>query len=121
MIDWLTTPARSAPGITAGKNLDILLRVLRFRWYGIILKSIHYQNSSGNYLGALDWVSRCVENLLESAQSAKITSVQATSAAKISGEYDAILTDPPYYDAIPYSDLMDFFYVWLRRSIPRIV
>ena len=30
-----------------------------------------------------------------------------------------ILTDPPYYDAIPYSDLMDFFYVWLRRSIPR--
>jgi adenine-specific DNA methylase len=29
--------------------------------------------------------------------------------------YDAIITDPPYYDAIPYSDLMDFFYVWLRR------
>jgi putative DNA methylase len=26
------------------------------------------------------------------------------------------LTDPPYYDAIPYADLMDFFYVWLRRS-----
>ena len=29
-----------------------------------------------------------------------------------------IVTDPPYYDAIPYSDLMDFFYVWLRRSLP---
>ena len=27
-----------------------------------------------------------------------------------------VLTDPPYYDAIPYSDLMDFFYVWLRRT-----
>jgi len=36
---------------------------------------------------------------------------------KITGEYDAIITDPPYYDAIPYSDLMDFFYVWLRRSL----
>lgn len=35
----------------------------------------------------------------------------------VSGEYDAIITDPPYYDAIPYSDLMDFFYVWLRRSL----
>ena len=75
-------------------------------------------NSSGNYLGALDWVSRCVDHLLESAQSAEITNVQATSATKTSGEYDAILTDPPYYDAIPYSDLMDFFYIWLRRSIP---
>ena len=30
---------------------------------------------------------------------------------------DLVLTDPPYYDAIPYSDLMDFFYVWLRRVL----
>ncbi len=30
---------------------------------------------------------------------------------------DVIVTDPPYYDAIPYSDAMDYFYVWLRRSI----
>jgi putative DNA methylase len=28
-----------------------------------------------------------------------------------------ISTDPPYYDAVPYADLSDFFYVWLRRSI----
>ena len=27
-------------------------------------------------------------------------------------------TDPPYYDAIPYSDLSDFFLVWLRRALP---
>ena len=30
---------------------------------------------------------------------------------------DAIVTDPPYYNAIPYADLSDFFYVWLRRTI----
>ncbi|WP_409047709.1 DUF1156 domain-containing protein [Microbacterium sp. HA-8] len=29
----------------------------------------------------------------------------------------AVSTDPPYYDNIGYSDLSDFFYVWLRRSI----
>ena len=73
-------------------------------------------DSSGNYQGALDWVSRCVDHVLESAKSVETTSVQATSATKTSGEYDAILTDPPYYDAIGYSVLMDFFYVWLRRS-----
>ncbi|MGA2463998.1 MAG: DUF1156 domain-containing protein [Thermodesulfobacteriota bacterium] len=27
-------------------------------------------------------------------------------------------TDPPYYDAIPYADLSDFFYVWFKRTIP---
>ncbi len=26
--------------------------------------------------------------------------------------------DPPYYDAIPYSDLSDFFFVWLKRVLP---
>ena len=31
--------------------------------------------------------------------------------------FDLICTDPPYYDAIPYSDLMDFFHVWLRRTL----
>ena len=27
------------------------------------------------------------------------------------------LTDPPYYDAVPYADLSDFFYVWLKRTV----
>jgi putative DNA methylase len=33
------------------------------------------------------------------------------------GNIDLIITDPPYYNAIPYADLSDFFYVWLRRTI----
>ena len=31
--------------------------------------------------------------------------------------FDAVITDPPYYDNISYADLSDFFYVWLKRSI----
>jgi adenine-specific DNA methylase len=31
-----------------------------------------------------------------------------------SGEYDAVITDPPYYDNIIYSDLSEFFYVWQK-------
>src|SRR5436853_4804049 len=27
-------------------------------------------------------------------------------------------TDPPYYDAVPYAELSDFFYVWLKRVLP---
>src|SRR5262249_15383126 len=29
----------------------------------------------------------------------------------------AIITDPPYYAAIPYADLSDFFFSWLKRSL----
>jgi putative DNA methylase len=38
-------------------------------------------------------------------------------AAGLSYEGYVISTDPPYYDNIVYSDLSDFFYVWLRRSL----
>jgi putative DNA methylase len=34
-----------------------------------------------------------------------------------SGSIDAVVTDPPYYDNVPYADLSDFFYIWLRRTI----
>ena len=73
-------------------------------------------DSSGNFLGALEWVSRFGSHAIESATLAEAPSAQRASAIDVTGEYDAIVTDPPYYDAIPYSDLMDFFYVWLRRS-----
>ena len=76
-------------------------------------------DSSGNFLGALDWVSKVCEHLqksVDSAQNGEVVSGSAISCPVDS--VDLILTDPPYYDAIPYSDLMDFFYVWLRRSIP---
>ena len=32
----------------------------------------------------------------------------------------AFITDPPYYDAVPYAALSDFFYVWLKRTLPAI-
>ncbi len=72
-------------------------------------------DTSGNYLGALEWVARVAEHTLEAAQTAKVPAVQLGSAIGVTGQYDAIVTDPPYYDAIPYSDLMDFFHIWLRR------
>ncbi|MCX7682031.1 MAG: DNA methyltransferase [Anaerolineae bacterium] len=30
---------------------------------------------------------------------------------------DAIITDPPYFDNVQYSELADFFYVWLRLAL----
>ena len=30
---------------------------------------------------------------------------------------DAVVVDPPYYDNVPYADLSDFFYVWLKRTV----
>ncbi|WP_426120695.1 DUF1156 domain-containing protein [Kocuria sp. LHG3120] len=46
----------------------------------------------------------------------------ALTADAASRDYSNVLvsTDPPYYDNIGYSDLSDFFYVWLRRMLRTI-
>jgi adenine-specific DNA methylase len=73
---------------------------------------------TGNYLSNLEWVCEFWEHAMASSRFAGTPRVLQQSAMKINGRlYDCILTDPPYYDAIPYSDLMDFFYIWLKRTL----
>ncbi|NMO02349.1 DUF1156 domain-containing protein [Gordonia sp. TBRC 11910] len=55
-------------------------------------------------------------------KSIRVAGTQIGVASQISAELavdlpSLISTDPPYYDNIGYSDLSDFFYVWLRRSL----
>lgn len=74
--------------------------------------------STGGFSGALDWVKRAVDHLCKAASDAEVTVLNASATEKLgSSIFDLIVTDPPYYDAIPYSELSDFFYVWLRRLI----
>ncbi len=75
----------------------------------------------GAYLAQLDWVTRFIEHALSACSASSRPRLENQSAIKpIENEYDAIVTDPPYYDAIGYSVLMDFFYVWIKRSIANI-
>lgn len=74
------------------------------------------EGSAGGYPGALEWVAEVAEQSPRFVGAGKPNAL-IDSAAQVSGEFDVITTDPPYYDAIPYSDLMDFFHVWLRRTL----
>ncbi len=46
-----------------------------------------------------------------------VQSASATQHPLPDDSATALITDPPYYDAVPYADLSDFFYVWLRRVL----
>jgi adenine-specific DNA methylase len=71
---------------------------------------------TGGYSGGVEWISRYVEHALVAAQG-QARVVQRSATQTLTETFDVVVTDPPYYDAIPYSDLMDFFYVWLRRTL----
>lgn len=63
----------------------------------------------------IDFASKSFNNLEK--KNVFITNFSATNIKLPDNTFDAVFTDPPYYDNVPYSDLSDFFYVWLKRSV----
>lgn len=75
-------------------------------------------NVGGAYGAHLDWIVRYVKHALNAANRAEPPALLLQSAKEhVESAIDVVVTDPPYYSAIPYADLSDFFYVWLRRVI----
>lgn len=78
-----------------------------------------FSTSTGNWKGAIDWIEKVI--------STSISGFTKGNALQLDAQYQTlsmnkvISTDPPYYDNIGYSDLSDFFYVWLRRSLKPII
>jgi len=65
-----------------------------------------------------EWVERIIIHCGQSSSVAvNITQSSATSLPYGDNSFDAVITDPPYYNSVPYADLSDFFYVWLKRLI----
>ncbi|MCK9266179.1 DUF1156 domain-containing protein [bacterium] len=74
--------------------------------------------SSGDWNSALNWILRVIKHCsLNFSQQINCLQSSATNLSFSDNYFDAIFTDPPYYDNINYAELSDFFYVWLKRSI----
>ena len=81
-------------------------------------ESVAFVDSSGGYPGAIGWVAMYITHAISACGATPHPEVmQASAISPYQTLFDTIVTDPPYYDAIPYADLMDFFYVWLRRTL----
>ena len=76
-----------------------------------------FSSGTGNWdQTALDWVVRVIINF-PNIGNGNAEQIDATEIKKEHIRSFIISTDPPYYDNVPYSDISDYFYVWLRRSI----
>ncbi|MDR7037965.1 putative DNA methylase [Methylobacterium sp. BE186] len=77
-----------------------------------------FEKSSSGWAKCCDVVAKAIEFL----PSGGSTSVVMRNAGVVENidQHSFISTDPPYYDNVPYADLSDFFYVWLRPALKNI-
>ena len=81
-----------------------------------------YVNIIGSYTKSLNSVTEGLSYLVNaisgSSSHFRVLLDDVTELSKLEGErFDVIVTDPPYADDVPYSELSDFYYVWLKRAL----
>lgn len=76
---------------------------------------------SGSWSNQIDWIVRVIEREATAlSQPGSVCQSSADDQILPSDSASAMITDPPYYDSVPYADLSDYYYVWLKRSVQGI-
>ncbi len=111
LADWLSALCSWIPQIEGVRD-TFARQALPMVWDFVEINPL--SNSVGNVSGHFDWIANAIGSLPRSGPGG-IVRQQDAGRGSFAGV--VIATDPPYYDNIGYSDLSDFFYVWLRRSL----
>ena len=75
----------------------------------------------GGFVRCNDRIATAYDTLLSTLRNPGTANALQQSVGDFvsTAKYDLVITDPPYYQAVSYSDLSDFFYTWLRGFVPR--
>jgi len=92
-------------------------QILPFKWDYAEVNPLN--EVTGGALGQVKWMTRVLarESPFVRLVPAKVLLGDGAKLPRGAASTDVVVTDPPYFDAISYADLSDFFYVWLKRSI----
>ncbi len=131
----ISDATRLALACCVGKQADYLSSLCRWRADGAYVnptlggekkyvmvsdfaEACPLSDGPANWMSQIDWVCRVIEQEQDKGLS---QGTIVRSAAQVQplpdGSASAFITDPPYYDSVPYSDLSNFFLPWLRQSL----
>jgi len=74
-----------------------------------------FTNFHCSWINAVEWVAKQVENNFFGVN--KAGNAKQCNASKADFNNMIVSTDPPYYDNVPYADISDYFYIWLRKNL----
>lgn len=64
-----------------------------------------------------DWIVEVLSHYINETENSHSNQASADAHPLPNDTAQCFFTDPPYYDAVPYADLSDFFYVWFKRTL----
>lgn len=102
-----------------GENVQQVfgMQALRMTWD--FVEGNPLSKSTGNFNGQIEYFAKVLDVSCSACTQGSVqqcdAQTQTISASKV------VSTDPPYYDNVPYADLSDFFYIWLRRSLKTVL
>ena len=77
-----------------------------------------FGGQAGDFSTTLGTMVKVADRLSFIRQQGQLQPADATDHTLPDQAADIWFTDPPYYDAVPYAHLSDFFFVWLKRAVP---
>lgn len=77
--------------------------------------------ASGSWASAIDYIAAFLDTIAQSGLPCKVGRGSAMILPFEDDVFDAIVTDPPYYDSRSYSNLSDHFYVWHKRTVGHLL
>jgi adenine-specific DNA methylase len=82
-------------------------------------EAVPLTESTGSFHHCLNVVSQCIESAISFSSTPANVQIADACEHPLPDDSAAVwFTDPPYYFAVPYADLSDFFFVWLKRTVP---
>jgi putative DNA methylase len=76
-----------------------------------------FAGSAGDWAESITHVTAVIETCANTSTPGAVMRGSAIDFDFPRDSYDAVITDPPYYDNVDYAKLSDFFFVWLKRSL----
>lgn len=77
------------------------------------VEPLPFSENTGGFGSQVGWISKTLQNL----PTDRVGTAKQEPAETAVNRSAVISTDPPYYDNVPYADLSDFFYAWLRLNL----
>ncbi|MEJ2771397.1 MULTISPECIES: DUF1156 domain-containing protein [unclassified Stygiolobus] len=103
-------------------NRTFIAHALSFRGFSFTWNWVEISplaNIIGSLSRSLNHVVEGLEYLMQTNTDSKIEIINSDiNELTLSDKVDVIVTDPPYADDVPYPEVSDFYYVWLKRIIP---